>query len=37
MDQNTLRESVGRLRALYGLGEITVVADRGMNSVSVNS
>ena len=32
MDQNTLRESVGRLRALYGLGEITVVADRGMNS-----
>jgi transposase len=32
MDQNTLRESVGRLRSLYGLGEITVVADRGMNS-----
>lgn len=32
MDQNTLRESVGRLQSLYGLGEITVVADRGMNS-----
>lgn len=32
MDQNTLRESVERLRALYGLGEITVVTDRGMNS-----
>jgi transposase len=31
MEQHTLRDSVGRLRALYGLGEITVVADRGMN------
>lgn len=31
MEQNTLRDSVGRLRALYGLAEITVVADRGMN------
>jgi len=31
MEQHTLRDSVGRLRDLYGLGEITVVADRGMN------
>jgi len=32
MDQNTLQESVGKLGSLYGLTEITVVADRGMNS-----
>jgi Transposase len=32
MDQNTLQESVNRLAGLYGLTDITVVADRGMNS-----
>ena len=32
MDQNTLTNSVDRLEKLYGIKEITVVADRGMNS-----
>jgi transposase len=32
MDQNTLQDSVKRLKELYGLQEITVVADRGMNA-----
>jgi transposase len=32
MDQSTLTDSVAKLRQLYGLGEITVVADRGMNA-----
>lgn len=31
MDQNTLQNSVESLRKLYGLDEITVVADRGLN------
>lgn len=32
MDQNTLADSVVELRKRYGIGEVTVVADRGMNS-----
>ncbi len=31
VDQNTLQDSVENLRRLYGLDEITVVADRGLN------
>ncbi len=32
MDQNTLTDSVTKLEKLYGIKEITIVADRGMNS-----
>lgn len=32
MDQNTLQDSVDELKKLYGFNEITVIADRGMNS-----
>jgi transposase len=32
MDQSTLSKSVERLKALYNLEKITVVADRGLNS-----
>ena len=32
MDQNTLADAVVNLKKYYGIGEITVVADRGMNS-----
>ena len=32
MDQNTLSDVVVDLKKRYGIGEITVVADRGMNS-----
>ncbi|MCK9349436.1 MAG: IS1634 family transposase [Bacilli bacterium] len=32
MDQNTLVDSVSRLKEIYGLAGITVVADRGMNA-----
>ena len=32
MDQNTLADSISRLKGLYGLNGITVVADRGMNA-----
>ena len=32
MDQNTLADAVVNLKKHYGIGEITVVADRGMNS-----
>ena len=32
MDQSTLTRSIERLKALYGLERITVVADRGLNS-----
>lgn len=32
MDQNTLANAVVNLKKHYGIGEITVVADRGMNS-----
>lgn len=32
MDQNTLADAVEGLKERYGLGEVTVVADRGMNS-----
>ena len=32
MDQNTLQDSVDELKQLYGFKEITVIADRGMNS-----
>ncbi|TCP92117.1 IS1634 family transposase [Serpentinicella alkaliphila] len=34
MDQNTLVQSVEKLKKLYGLEKITVVADRGLNSGS---
>jgi len=34
MDQNTLEDAVVNLKALYGFREITVIADRGMNSGS---
>jgi len=34
MDQNTLTRSVEKLKALYHLDKITVVADRGLNSGS---
>lgn len=34
MDQNTLVDSVDRLKALYRLEQITIVADRGLNSGS---
>lgn len=34
MDQNTLTRSVEKLKALYRLDKITVVADRGLNSGS---
>lgn len=34
MDQSTLVDSTERLKELYGFDEITVVADRGMNSGS---
>lgn len=32
MDQNTLVDSISRLKAMYGLEGITIVADRGMNA-----
>ena len=32
MDQNTLVDSISKLKEIYGLKEITVVADRGMNA-----
>lgn len=32
MDQNTLQDSIDELKKLYGFNEITVIADRGMNS-----
>lgn len=32
MDQNTLKDSITKLRAMYGLEGITIVADRGMNA-----
>lgn len=32
MDQSTLTKSISRLKKLYGLDKITVVADRGLNS-----
>ena len=32
MDQNTLKDSIGKLKGKYNLEGITVVADRGMNS-----
>ena len=34
MDQKTLKQSVDRLKKLYRLEKITVVADRGLNSGS---
>lgn len=34
MDQSTLIKSVDRLKQLYNLDKITVVADRGLNSGS---
>ncbi len=32
MDQNTLVDSISKLKAVYGLEGITIVADRGMNA-----
>ena len=32
MDQNTLVDSISKLKAIYGLEGITIVADRGMNA-----
>ncbi|MBI9094126.1 MAG: IS1634 family transposase [Sphaerochaeta sp.] len=32
MDQNTLKDSLAKLKELYGLKDITVVTDRGMNA-----